>query len=136
MSCLEESKGRLRSVLLDTECVHTCMSQTLVCVCAHALNMCRTPALLLHGAAMVAESHKKLAGIDDVFDDIGDWFSGVGNSIRRRILQVWTHQFLSASDCWHSHPCCACAACRGLPRQVAQVQLAWRLLGLGCCAAS
>lgn len=81
MSCLEESKGQLTSELLERN-----MPQTLVC--AHDLNMCRTSALLLHAAAMVAESHRKLAGIDDVFDDIGDWFSGVGNSIRRRILQV------------------------------------------------
>jgi hypothetical protein len=37
---------------------------------------------------LVVESHRKLAGIDNVFDEIGDWFNGLGNSIRRRILQV------------------------------------------------
>jgi hypothetical protein len=38
---------------------------------------------------LLAEAHRKLAGVDDVFEDINDWFKGVGRNIRRRILQVW-----------------------------------------------
>lgn len=49
------------------------------CVCAGAA-----------AGELIAESHRKLAGIDDVFEDIGEWFNGLGNSIRRRILQVRT----------------------------------------------
>lgn len=37
---------------------------------------------------LLAEAHRKLARVDDVLEDINDWFKGVGRNIRRRILQV------------------------------------------------
>jgi len=47
----------------------------------------------LPAVQLISESHRKLAGIDDVFDDINDFFRGetfadVGRNIRRQILQV------------------------------------------------
>jgi hypothetical protein len=52
-------------------------------------------------AELVSESHRKLAGIDDVFEDVGNWFRGVGNGIRRKILQVslGCDQPLQHADC-------------------------------------
>jgi hypothetical protein len=40
------------------------------------------------GVAELSEAHRKLAGINGVFDDVKGFFEDVGRNIRRRILQV------------------------------------------------
>lgn len=71
------------------------------CTVYNACNLlsCFMPALCcLPAGQLISESHRKLAGIDDVFDDINDFFRGVGRNIRRRILQVCVP---SKDTLWH-----------------------------------